>query len=121
MNDTPPAFDALRRGHVVLAPDPFQVDRDSTRPWTVVINERHPFDGEQYVVTAMTTRTWYDERIPLTPEDYRHRRVPESSSLVPHALASLQPRSVSEYVCRIRDDPLDRGVERLREYLLAAG
>lgn len=51
-----PAFDELERGHVVLAPDPFGVDDDATRPWVVVNNERHPFDGQQYVAMALTTR-----------------------------------------------------------------
>ena len=54
---TPPAFDDLRRGHVVLAPDPFKSDRDTTRPWVVVNTDAHPFDGEQYVVMGLTTQT----------------------------------------------------------------
>jgi hypothetical protein len=43
---TKPAFDDLRRGHVVLAADPFKSDADATRPWVVVNTGRHPFDGE---------------------------------------------------------------------------
>lgn len=112
-----PAFDALRRGHTVLAPDPFKGEGERTRPWVVVNNEDHPFDGEQYVVMALTTRTWYDERIPLDPDDFAHRRAPEDSSIVPHAVASLGPNLVTDYVCRVHDGPLDRAVEMLARYL----
>lgn len=112
-----PAFDDLERGHVVLAPDPFRADDESTRPWVVVNNERHPFDREQYVVMGLTTRTWYDERIPIADDDYRHRRAPRDSAIVPHAVASLQPTLMTDYVCRLTDDPLDRAVATLSTYL----
>lgn len=65
MTESSPSFDDLLRGHVVLAPDPFKPDDDATRPWTIVNNEHHPFDGQQYAVMGLTTRTWYDERVPL--------------------------------------------------------
>lgn len=116
MSDAP-QFDALRRGHTVLASDPFNNGDDRTRPWVVVNNERHPFDGEQYVVMALTTRTWYDERIPVGPDDFTHRQAPEDCSIVPPAVASLAPDLVTDYICRIRDDPLDRAVEMLERYL----
>jgi mRNA-degrading endonuclease toxin of MazEF toxin-antitoxin module len=112
-----PPFDHLERGHVVLAPDPFKPDDDATRPRVVVNNERHPFDKEQYVVMGLTTRTWYEERIPLEPDDYRHRTAPRDSAIVPHAVASLGPVLMTDYVCRIRGEPLDRAVETLVEYL----
>lgn len=111
-----PEFDALRRGHTVLAADPFAQGEDRTRPW-VVNNEDHPFDGEQYVVMALTTRTWYDERIPLGDDDFSHRRAPEDSSIVPHAVASLGPNLVTDYVCRVRDEAVDSAVELLVRYL----
>ena len=117
MTGSEPDFDDLERGHVVLAPDPFKEDDDTTRPWVVVNTERHPFDKRQYVVMALTTRTWYDERVPIEAGDYRHRRAPRDSSIVPHAVASLGPSLMSSYVCRIRDEPLDRAVESLSSYL----
>jgi mRNA-degrading endonuclease toxin of MazEF toxin-antitoxin module len=112
-----PRFDDLERGHVVLAPDPFTSENDATRPWVVVNNERHPFDKQQYVVMGLTTRTWYDDRIPLDEDDYRHRQAPRDSAIVPHAVASIKPALMTDYVCRIRDDPLDRAVETLVDYL----
>lgn len=116
MTETP-AFDALRRGHVVLAPDPFKSDEEITRPWVVVNTERHPFDGDQYVVMGLTTRTWYDDRIPLDNDDFRHKRAPKDSAIIPHAVASLQPALVTDYVCRVKREPLDLAVETLLGYL----
>jgi len=114
---TAPPFDDLERGHVVLAADPFKPDDDTTRPWIVVNNESHPFDKQQYVVMGLTTQTWYDERIPLDTDDYRHRKAPRESSIVPHAVASLEPALMTDYVCRVHDAPVDRAVETLVEYL----
>lgn len=116
-----PAFDDLVRGHVVLAPDPFAGGDTGTRPWVVVNNETHPFDTEQYVVMGLATRTWYDERIPLASDDFRDRRAPADSSIVPHAVASLQPPWMTDYVCRIRDEPIDRAVDTIVEYLSRGG
>ena len=112
-----PSFDDLERGHVVLAPDPFEPEGDSTRPWVVVNNEEHPFNKQQYVVMTLTTRTWHDDRIPLGEEDYVHRRAPEDSSVVPHSVASVKPRLMTDYVCRVRDEPLNEAVRTLVEYL----
>lgn len=117
MSGSTPTFDHLARGHVVLAPDPFKTDDDTTRPWVVVNNESHPFDKQQYVVLGLTTRTWYDERIPLDADDYRHRTAPRDSAIVPHAVASLKPVLMTDYICRIRDEPLDRAVDALSQYL----
>lgn len=117
MTGPAPPFDDLKRGHVVLAPDPFKPDDDATRPWVVVNNDDHPFDKQQYVVMGLTTQTWYDERIPIEGDDYRHRNAPRGSSVVPHAVASLKPALMTDYVCRIRDEPLERAVEQLTEHL----
>lgn len=113
MTASSPSFDDLERGHVVLAPDPFGSGADTTRPWVVVNNEHHPFDKPQYVVMGLTTRTWSDERVPIGPDDYRHRSALRHSSIVPRAEASLGPALLTDDVCRIRDRPRDRGVEIL--------
>ena len=116
MSDHPP-FDGLERGHTVLASDPFKPDGDATRPWVIVNNDRHPFDQEQYIVMALTTQKWYDERVQLTDADYGDRGAPRERSIVPHAVASLAPWLMSDYVCRIRSAPLDVAVDALVAYL----
>lgn len=116
MSETP-HFDDLERGDVVLAPDPFRTADDATRPWVVANRPTHPFHGEQYVTFALTSRTWFDERVALTADDYVHRRAPADSSIVPHAPASIQPRLMADYVCRLRPEPVDQAVEMLFDYL----
>ena len=117
MSEEVPAFDELNRGHVVLAPDPFKTEEDASRPWVVVNNESHPFDKEQYIVMGLTTRTWYDERIPIEEEEYIHRQAPEGSSIIPHSVASLKPELMTDYVCHIGERPLNEAVETLVDYL----
>lgn len=112
-----PSFDSLERGHIVLAGDPFKAGDDATRPWVVVNNETHPFDGQQYIGMALTTKTWYDARVPIRADEYQHRTAPQESSIVPHAIASLQPNLMTDYICRIQSAPIDRAVDTLLDYL----
>lgn len=71
------------RGDVVVATDPFRDDDSAGRPFLVVNRPGTPFHGEQYVALSLTTRTLYDERIPLTDEDWMEGGAPESSSIMP--------------------------------------
>lgn len=66
---------------------------------------------------ALTTKTWYDARIPLSEDDFSHWRAPRESAIVPHAVASIDPELMTDYVCRIRNGPIDRPVEVLVGYL----
>jgi len=115
MSEPEPEFDALRRGDVVLAADAFK--EDSERPWLVVNNRSHPFDGEQYVVMGLTTRTWCDERVPLNESDFVRGSAPRESSVVPHAVTSLQPYLMTDYVCRVAGTRVDEAVKELLKYL----
>ncbi len=119
MRGSDPDGTAFRPGAVVLASDPFSRRSGSTRPWTVVSNRLHPFHGQQYITMALTTRTWYDDRIPPDEADVETGKPPEPSSMVPHALASLNHGLVTDHIARLRDDPLDAAVEHLRPYLIA--
>lgn len=118
---TSPTIRRSRTGPRRFGPRSVKPDDDATRPWVVVNNERHPFDKQQYVVLGLTTQTWYGERVPLDEDDCRHRTAPRDSSIVPHAVASLKPVLMTDYVCRVRDEPLDRVVEKLTEYLNGDG
>lgn len=52
------------RGDVVRSHDPFKLGTDRQRPWLIVSNETHPFDGEQYLAVAISTKQ-YEQSIPL--------------------------------------------------------
>ena len=83
------------RGDVVEAGDPFDESKP-TRPFVIVNTEAHPFDGEQYVALTLTTRTWYEETIPLTDEDVLEGGMPKRSYLVPWGVVSLADEDILE-------------------------
>jgi mRNA-degrading endonuclease toxin of MazEF toxin-antitoxin module len=45
------------RGDVVRSSDPFKLGDDKQRPWLIVSTESHPFDGEQYIAVAISTKS----------------------------------------------------------------
>jgi hypothetical protein len=57
------------RGDVVEASDPFR-EQNPSRPFCIVSTPDHPFHGEQYLALTLTTKTWYEETIPVTPDDF---------------------------------------------------
>lgn len=65
-----------------LKPAIFNEEKPS-RPFAIVNTGSHPFDGEQYVAPTLTTRTWYDETVPLTEDDFLEGGLPNRSFLVP--------------------------------------
>jgi hypothetical protein len=73
------------RSDVVEAGDPF-TETKLTRPFLVINTDAHPFDGEQYIAVTLTTRTWYEDAIPLTGADFAEGDVPAESSVVPWGL-----------------------------------
>ncbi|ELY68694.1 hypothetical protein [Natrinema versiforme] len=70
------------RGDVVEAGDPFNEEKPS-RPFAIVNTTAHPFDGEQYIAVTLATRTWYEETVPVTENDFLDGGLPKRSSLVP--------------------------------------
>ncbi len=71
------------RGDVVVATDPFRDDEMAGRPFLVINRTETPFHGEQYITCSLTTRTWHNERIPLTDEQWVDGGAPKSSSIMP--------------------------------------
>lgn len=104
------------RGDVVEAGDPFNEEKPS-RPFAIINTEAHPFDGEQYVAVTLTTRTWYDETIPISDDDFLDVGLPKDSFLVPWGVVSLSHDDILDWFGRVRSDPLDDAVDRLVGYL----
>lgn len=105
----------FERGDVVAAADPF--DGEGSRPFLVVNTDDHPFHGEQYVAVTLTTRTWYEETIPLRDEDFVDGGVPEESFVVPWGIASPGDTDVTDQFGRIRQQVVDEVVSELTSYL----
>lgn len=106
----------LRRGDVAFGADPFKAG-ETRRPWLVVSNDRHPFQGEQYVALTLTTRTWHDGFIPLDDADWVDGGTPEESSIVPWGLHSPGTDDLDFWQGRLRQDVVDDAVATLFEYV----
>ena len=66
----------LEQGDVVWALDPFK-DGGSGRPWLVLNNHSAPFDGQQFICATLTTQTYHEQGLLLTPRDYRDGPLPD--------------------------------------------
>lgn len=87
----------FERGHVVWHDGLF---RGSGRPWLVLSDDAHPFHGQEYVVTGLTT-TPRDDAIAITDDDWLVGGLPGRSHVSPWFLTTL------------KHDAIDRGVGML--------
>lgn len=85
---------SLPRGTIVYREDPFK-DASSGRPWLIINTPEMPFHGEQYIALTLSTRTWYDERLPLDTDDLLEGGLPQESAVLPWAVASLSPMGLN--------------------------
>lgn len=106
----------IERGAIVYAADPFK-DGDTGRPWVIVNTSEMPFHGEQYVVLTLTSKSWYDERLTIDPEDLLEGELPVDSSVLPWAVASIDPADIDETIAVLRASVVDEAVCRLATYL----
>lgn len=81
------------RGDVVRSVDPFKLGTDKQRPWLIISNSEHPFDGEQYVAIAISTKE-YDDSIALAPDIWETGGVPAESFVSPWAIHSPRTEDV---------------------------
>lgn len=104
------------RGDVVEVGDPFN-DGDRSRPFLLVNTDAHPFDGEQYIAVTLTTRTWYEETIAISPDDFLEGGVPEESYIVPWGVTSPQHDDITDWFGRLDEPTVDKAVGQLGTYL----
>lgn len=104
------------RGDVVLAIDPFKEDGEG-RPFLLINRASMPFHGEQFIALTLTTRTWHDERIPLSDTMWIDGGSPESSSIMPWSVNSIKTEWISYRQGKLRDDIVDRAVSQFVSYL----
>lgn len=116
----------FERGDVVWGVDPFKQDLTTNhetslgdggvtpRPWLIISTDAVPFHPEQYICLTLTTRTWHDESIPLSAEDWVEGGSPEGSSIMPWSIAAIQQRfldTTGDLVARLDSIP-DNDVPR---------
>lgn len=104
------------RGDVVEAGDPFDEEKPS-QPFVIVNTAAHPFDGEQYIAVTLTTRTWYEETVPLSEDDFLDGGLPKRSYLVPWGVVSLSHDDILDWFGRVANSPIDETIDQLSRYL----
>ncbi len=107
---------AYGQGAVVVGIDPF--GRGSRRPYLLVSNENHPFHGQEYVATVVTT-TPRDEAVPLS--EFTEGGLPKESYASPWALVTLKNRYLTKRVASVPDETLGAVVRSAMSYLEPRG
>lgn len=104
------------RGDVVEVSDPFDEGKAS-RPFVIVNTTDHPFSGDQYIALGLTTRTWYDETIPISDGDFVDGGLPKESFIIPWGVSSPQQEDINTYLGRFPSEVVDTAVDAMLEYV----
>jgi mRNA-degrading endonuclease toxin of MazEF toxin-antitoxin module len=104
------------RGDVVRSTDPLKLGEDRQRPWLIVNNDSHPFDDEQFVAVAVSTKE-YDDSLALDSEVWVTGDVPRESFVSPWAVHSPRIEDLVAWQGRVRTEFADRVVDALVEYV----
>jgi mRNA-degrading endonuclease toxin of MazEF toxin-antitoxin module len=104
------------RGDVIRSSDPFKLGEDKQRPWLVVNNDTHPFDGEQYIAVAISTKE-YDNSLALSEAVWKVGGVPQKSFVSPWAVHSPRSEDFVAWQGRVTDAFVGQVVDQLQTYL----
>ncbi|WP_248518204.1 hypothetical protein [Salinarchaeum laminariae] len=104
------------RGDVVRSVDPFKLGGDRQRPWLIVNNESHPFDDEQFLAVAISTKE-YEESLALIDEHWTTGGVPRASFVSPWAVHSPRAEDLIAWQGRVTDRFVDEVVDSIETYL----
>lgn len=107
----------FERGDVVVAADPFKDDPAAGRPFLLINGSGIPFHGVQYIGLSLTSRTWYDERMPLEDDHWSEGGAPESSAIMPWSVNSVKRDWIEYRQGTLRSDIVDRAVTQLIAYI----
>lgn len=101
------------RGVVVVAADPF--GNTPRRPYLLVSNETHPFDGNQYIALGITTKE-YPESLPLA-DSFETGTLNRESFVSPWAVVSLRDIDIDRAVARVSTELTDTAVDTMVRYV----
>ncbi|SER43468.1 type II toxin-antitoxin system PemK/MazF family toxin [Natrinema salaciae] len=104
------------RGAIVFAADPFKGE-DASRPWLIVGTDETPFHGNQYITLPLSTKTWYDERVPIDDDDLVDGGLPKDSSILPWAVASVDATRVDRELGVLDERLVDEVGRQLGSYV----
>lgn len=105
-----------RRGDVVRSADPFKLGEDRQRPWLVLNAESHPFDDEQCIAAAISTKK-YDRSLALDNDVWVAGGIPCESYVSPWAIHSPRTEDFVTWQGRVGDEYVESVVDELVTYL----
>ena len=109
----------FERGDVVYGADPFKRDNYS-RPWLIVSNDTHPFQGDQYIVLALTSKTWHDGSVPIDDDAWTDGGAPKRSSILPWSVETIEPSDIEHRQGTIERSLVDEAVSKLTTFVRSA-
>ncbi len=107
---------SFHRGDVVYGADPFK-GADYSRPWLVINNGSHPFHGEQYVVLALTSKTWHDGLLEVHNDDWTEGGTPRQSSVIPWSVETLDQTDIDHWQGTLSPEIVTQAVSKFRTYI----
>lgn len=105
-----------KRGDIVRSTDPFKLGTERQRPWLIINTDAHPFDEEQFIALAVTTKQ-YEPSVPLSDDVWVTGGVPRNSFVSPWAIHSPRVEDLVAWQGRVTDDYVTRVVEEVQTYL----
>lgn len=115
MSDEEPVYEP---GDVVYGRDPYK-GGEAARPWLVISNHAgKPFHGEQYIVLALTTKSWVDGLIEIDEDAWLTGGTPNTSRIAPWSVQSIDADDIGYWQGRVTaalvTDAVDELVATLR-------
>lgn len=104
------------RGDVVRSLDPFKLGTDRQRPWLIINNESHPFDDQQYIAVAISTKP-YDDSIALSADCWEVGGVPKQSYISPWAVHSPRTEDFVAWQGTLTESVIQQVVDEINLYL----
>ena len=106
----------LERCDVCYGADAFK-GADHSRPWVIISNESSPFQGEQYIVLALTTRSWHDGFVRIPDDAWIEGGTPKSSSIVSWSVETIDADDIEFRQGRLEAELVDETGAQLTEYV----
>ena len=104
------------RGDVVRSADPFKTGTGTQRPWLIINNGEHPFDGEQHLAVAISTKR-YEDSLSLDSTVWDVGGVPRKSFVSPWAVHSPRTEDLVAWQGRVTDEFTERVIDELWTYV----
>lgn len=105
---------AYQRGDIVRADAPFS-SSSSWRPWLIISNTTHPFNGTEYVAVLVTTSA-RPEAIELEGQHFTAGGLPQQSYVNPWNPISLKDAAIHRRQATVVATLAEQASQALREY-----